>query len=132
MAKGYQGNKDRLDEISSFGKAISKRADFKCEWCDSQEDLRVWDYKPDALPNMETIALLCKNCRDLADGKKTDANELRSIRDALWSSIPAVAEGATKVLVQCKEAWVRDAIDQSFIDDSIKEQLLAQSTILKP
>jgi hypothetical protein len=31
MAKGYQGNKDRLDEISSFDKAIGKKAGFKCE-----------------------------------------------------------------------------------------------------
>lgn len=26
MAKGHQGNKDRMEEISSFGKAIGKRA----------------------------------------------------------------------------------------------------------
>ena len=131
MAKGYQGNKERLEEISSFGKAVGKRAGFKCEWCESKDDLRVWDYKPDAPPGMETLALLCQQCRSWADGRKADANELRTIRDALWSNIPAVAEGAAKVLAQCNEAWVRDAIEQSFIDDSVKEQLLAQSQIWK-
>lgn len=131
MAKGYQGNKDRLEEIGSYGKAIGKRAGFKCEWCESKDDLRVWDYKPDAPPDMETLALLCQQCRSWGDGRKADANELRTIRDALWSNIPAVAEGAAKVLAQCKEAWVRDAIEQSFIDDSVKEQLLAQSHIWK-
>jgi hypothetical protein len=50
MAKGYQGNKERLEEISSFGKAVGKRAGFKYEWCESKDDLQLWDYKPDATP----------------------------------------------------------------------------------
>lgn len=131
MAKGYQGNRERQDEISTLGKSIGKRAGFKCEWCENKDDLRVWDYKPDASPGMETLALLCQQCRSWADGRKAEARELRTIRDALWSDIPAVAEGAAHVLAQCKEAWVRDAIEQSFIDDSVKEKLLAQSHICK-
>src|SRR6185369_4787120 len=124
MAKGYQGNKERLEEISSFGKAIGKRAGFKCEWCESKDDLRVWDYKPDAPPGMETLALLCQQCRNRADGRKASPNELRSIRNALWSDVPAVAEGAARVLVQCKEPWAREAIEESFIDEDVKTELL--------
>ncbi|MDD2310671.1 MAG: hypothetical protein PHH91_13925 [Desulfuromonadaceae bacterium] len=124
MAKGYQGNKDRLEAISSFGKAIGKRAGFKCEWCESKEDLRVWDYNPDAAPNMETLALLCQQCRNWADGRKATPNELRSIRNALWSNVPSVAEGAARVLAQCKEPWAREAIEESFIDDDVKEEIL--------
>lgn len=124
MAKGYKGNKERLEEISSLGKAIGKRAGFKCEWCASKEDLRVWDYKPDAEPAVETLALLCRQCRSWADGGKAPPNELRSIRNALWSDIPAVAEGVAGVLVQCKESWVREAIEESFIDDTVKSELL--------
>lgn len=124
MAKGYQGNKERLDEISSFGKAIGKWAGFKCEWCESKDDLRVWDYKPDMLPNMETLALLCQQCRSWADGRKATPNEPRSIRNALWSNIASVAEGAARVLAQCKEPWAREAIEESLIDDAVKIELL--------
>jgi len=124
MAKGYQGNRERLEEISSFGKAVGKRAGFKCEWCDGKDDLRVWDYKPDAPPDMETLALLCRQCRSWADGIKASPNELRSIRNALWSDVAAVAEGAARVLVQCKEPWAREAIEESFIDDGIKTEIL--------
>ena len=124
MAKGYQGNKERLEEISSFGKAIGKRAGFKCEWCESKDDLRVWDYKPDAPPDMETLALLCQQCRGWADGRKASPDELRSIRNALWSNVASVAEGAAKVLVQCKEPWAREAIEESFIDEEIKAEIL--------
>ncbi len=124
MAKGYQANKERLAAIAVFGKDISKRAGFKCEWCEGKDDLRPWDYQPDDEPGMENLALLCGRCRELADGKKADLSELRSIRNALWSDVPAVAEGAARVLSQCREGWVREAIEESFIDDSVKTELL--------
>lgn len=124
MAKGYQANKDRLDTISQFGKEIGKRAGFKCEWCGSKEELRTWDYRPEREPEPSTLALLCGRCRDLAEGRKLDLVELRSIRDALWSDIPAVAEGAALVLSSCKEPWAREAIEESFIDEEVKRELL--------
>jgi hypothetical protein len=124
MAKGYQAHQDRIEAISSFGKAVSKRAGFKCEWCESREDLRPWEYESDSEPNMDSLALLCGRCRELADGRTADLNELRSIRNALWSNVPAVAAGAARVLSQCKDGWAREAIDESFIDDDIKTELL--------
>jgi protein PhnA len=126
MAKGYQGNKDRLDEIGSLGKAIGKRAGFKCEWCESRDEPRVWDYKPEAAPDMETLALLCQKCRNWAAGKKASSDELRSIRKALWSTVPAVAEGAAWILAQCGEPWAREAFEESFIDDAVKTAILKQ------
>jgi protein PhnA len=124
MAKGYQANKERIEETGSFGKAIGKRAGFKCEWCESKDGLRVWDYQPDMPPGMETLALLCQRCRDWGEGRKADPNELRSIRNALWSDVPAVAEGAARVMAGCRETWVREAIEESMIDDAVKAELL--------
>lgn len=128
MAKGYQANKERQQELQSFGKSVGKRAGFKCEWCESKDDLRLWDYQPDLSPDMDSLALLCQNCRELADGRRAELNELRPIRNALWSNVPAVAEGAAQVLAQYKEAWVREAIEESFIDDSVKAAILKQFT----
>ena len=124
MAKGYQGNKDRLEEVAAFGKAVGKRAGFTCEWCGSRDDLRVRDYKPEVPPDMETLALLCQRCRGWADGRKATAHELHSIRNALWSNVPSVAEGAARVLGQSTESWARDAIEESFIDDAVKAEIL--------
>lgn len=124
MAKGYQANKEHQDEISHFGKAIGKRAGFKCEWCGHKEELRVWDYRPEVVPEMENLALLCQRCRGWAAGQKAAANELHDLRNALWSDIPAVAAGAARVLVQCREAWAREAIEESLIDDELKAELL--------
>jgi protein PhnA len=128
MAKVHLAHQERLADMQAFGKDVGKRASFKCEWCEARENLRLWDYQPDQPPNMDTLALLCERCRDLANGRKADANELRSIRNALWSNVPAVAEGSARVLAQCKEAWAREAIEESFIDDAVKATLLKQFT----
>lgn len=126
MAKGYQANKERQQAVSLFGKDIGKRAGFKCEWCGSKADLRLWDYQTDREPEMDSLALLCGRCRDLANGRSPDLNELHSIRNALWSDVPAVAEGAARVLASSDESWVRDAIDESFIDEALKTELLGK------
>lgn len=124
MAKGYNANQERLAAIGSFGKILAKRAGFACEWCGGKDDLRPWDYRPNAEPEESTLALLCSRCRDLAGGGRGNDNELRSLRNALWSDIPAVAEGVARVLARSKEPWAREAIDESFIDDAVKKELI--------
>lgn len=124
MAKGHQAHKERQEAIQGFGKEISKRAAFRCEWCEGREELRLWDYQPDKEPLAENLALLCRTCRELADGRKGDEHELRSIRNALWSNLPAVSEGAAVVLAGSRQPWVREAIEESLIDEQVKQTLL--------
>ena len=124
MAKGFLGNKEHLEAVSLLGKTLSKRAGFKCEWCECKEGLRPWEYRPDSEPALENLALLCDRCRELAGGSKADPNELHSIRNALWSDSPAIAEGVARVLARCRETWARDAIEESCIDEQLKAELL--------
>ena len=62
--------------------------------------------------------------RGQANGRRAELNERRSIRNAIWSNVPAVSEGAARVLAQSKEPWAREAIEESFIDDSVKDEIL--------
>lgn len=124
MAKGYEANRQRQEQIALLGKGLAKRAGFACEWCGGKEELRPWEYRPDREPAEENLALLCGRCRQLAGGGKGEGRELYAIRNALWSDIPAVAEGAARVLVRSGEAWVRDAVEESLIPDEVKRELL--------
>ena len=125
MAKGYNANQEHLAEISRLGKELAKRAGFRCEWCGSKDELRPWDHAPDREPAPETLALLCGRCRELATGAAADPNELHTLRNALWSDIPAVAEGAALVLIRSRLPWVREAIEESMIEEVTKSRLLA-------
>jgi len=124
VAKGYQANREHQEAIAALGKTIGKRAGFKCEWCGDKDGLRPWEYKPELEPIEDNIALLCARCRELAGGRQAELNELRSIRNALWSDVPAVAEGAARLLARCREAWARDAIEESLIGEALKAELL--------
>ena len=125
MAKGLDAHRERLEQIQTFGKNLAKRAGFRCEWCEGKGDLRPWDSRPDREPEEDTLALLCERCRELASGKSADERELRSIRNALWSPVPAVAEGVARVLVLHRVPWARDAIEESLIDEAVKKELLS-------
>lgn len=127
MTKVNQAKKVRQETISVFGKSVGKRAGFQCEWCGCKEDLRLWDYKPEIMPNMETLALLCGRCHDLAKGKHAGSEELRRLRNALWNNTPSVAEGVARVLARCPENWVRSAIVDSSINDNVKNEILRQA-----
>lgn len=125
MAKGYDANQEHLAEINRLGKELAKRAGFSCEWCESKQELRPWDHAPDLEPELATLALLCGRCRDLASGAAADPNELHTLRNALWSDIPAVAEGVALVLVRSRQPWVREAIEESLIEEKVKARLIA-------
>ena len=125
MAKGYNANQERLTEINRMGKDLAKRAGFCCEWCTSKQNLKPWDHAPDQEPELVNLALLCGHCRELASGAPADLNELHTLRNALWSDVPAVAEGVALVLIRSRQPWVREAIEESLIDEQAKLRLLA-------
>lgn len=124
MAKGYDANRERQESIASFGKSLGKRGGFACEWCQGKGDLRPWDHRPESEPSEATLALLCGRCRELAAGKPVGSHELHALRNALWSDVPAIAEGAARVLLRSGEPWVREAIEESLISDEAKSELL--------
>ena len=126
MANGYRANRERQEEIGALGKTLAKRAGFACEWCGGKNDLRPWDYRPDQEPAEETLALLCARCRVLAEGGRTEPHELQVIKNALWSDVPAVAEGAAGVLARSRQPWVREAIEESLVPDEVKRRLLGR------
>ena len=124
MAKGFEANKERQQAITAFGKVLAKRAKFKCEWCEGDQDLRPTDLDPAAEPAEATLALLCAACRDLQAGKKGDANRLRSLSGAIWHAEPLVALGAARILAASGEDWARELVEDSLLDEETKAELL--------
>lgn len=125
MAKGFEANKERQQAIAGFGKVLSKRAKFKCEWCEGDQDLRPVDLDPAAEPSEATLALLCADCRELKPGKKTNVN-LRALSGAIWHPEPLVALGAARVLAGSGEDWARELVEDSMLDDETKAELLGR------
>lgn len=124
MAKGYEANKERQQAIAGFGKVLAKRAGFKCEWCEGDQELRPVDLDATAEPSEATLALLCEPCRELRSSKRPDAARLRSLTGATWHSEPLVALGAARLLAASGEDWAREIIEDSLLDEETKAELL--------
>lgn len=126
MTRGYDANKERQQAIAGFGKVLAKRAKFKCEWCEGDEDLRPLDLDPGAEPSEASLALLCGPCRELRPGKKSQGNRLRALSGAIWHPEPLVALGAAKLLAASGEDWARQLVEDSLLDEETKAELLAR------
>lgn len=124
MAKGYEANKERQQAIAGYGKILAKRASFRCEWCEGDQDLRPTDLDTAAEPSEATLALLCQSCRDLRTAKKLDATRLRSLSGAIWHPEPLVALEAARILAASGEDWARQLVEDSLLDEETKAQLL--------
>ena len=85
-----------------MGKTLAKRAKFVCEWCEGKDHLQPWEYVGTEEPSEENVALLCLNCRALAEGKKAEDHELRGIRNALRSPVRGVAVRCGTCFGRCK------------------------------
>jgi hypothetical protein len=116
MAKGYEANKARQEQIAAFGKELGRRAGFVCEWCGGKGDLRPQETNPAAELEAANLLFLCADCRDLYHGARRDPNQLRHMEGALWSPEPVVAQFAAEVLRRLGAAWAEETIELAGLD----------------
>lgn len=111
MAKGKEQHEARQQAIAFWGKDLARRAKRKCELCEEGGDLRPLDTAPDREPELDTLALLCERCREVAAGRIDDPRTLRFLEAAVWSEVPAVAQTARTMLERVDAAWARNTLD---------------------
>ena len=111
MTKGRQKHQARLDEIQFWGKDLARRAKRKCELCEGDTDLRIYDGDPDAEPGLATLILACERCRAILDGRSDDERTLRFLETAIWNEEPVIARLAKRMLAEVDAAWAREALD---------------------
>lgn len=111
MAKGYDKNQERRDEISLLGKDLARRAGRKCELCEESGSLKPHDTEPDEEPELSTLVLLCGRCTEVVGGREDDPRTLRFLEGAVWNEEPAVAELAKALIRKIDATWARDTVD---------------------
>ncbi len=126
MAKGFEENRNRVAELTSFGKDLARRARSKCELCEtSGVPLQVFEVPPtEKFPRVERCAFLCESCsRQIDDERRFVADEQwRCVAQTVWSEIPAVQVLALRVLrrLQESQAWARETLEEVFVDPEVE------------
>lgn len=128
MSKGYARNQERIQELNSFGKDLTRRAKSKCELCEtSGVKLSIYEVPPFAdEPEFERCMLICESCASaLSNVKKAPIAQMRFLENAIWSEVSAVKATAIYLLrvFADKTPWAREALDNVYIDPETEELL---------
>ena len=111
MARGLEKHQERLQQVSLLGKDLARRAGRRCEWCEESNDLRPYDTAPDQEPELNTLALMCERCREVANGREDDPRTLRFLEGAVWNEVPAVSNTAKQALQKIDAEWARSTLE---------------------
>jgi len=125
MAKGYDQNKERLNELSLFGKNLARRSGKSCELCStSGTGLQVVEVPPiPAEPEYDRVIFICETCQtQIKQPKQIDPNHWRSLSNTMWSEIPAVQVMALRMLhhLAKTESWADDLLQQAYVDPEVE------------
>ena len=112
MTRGYDKHQERLQAVQRLGKDLARRAQRRCEWCETNESLGTYDTAPKEEPALEALMLLCARCRDIADEQlPSDLRTLRFLEGAVWNEEPIAASRAKAALRIIDTGWARDTLD---------------------
>ena len=126
MAKGFEENRNRVAELTSFGKDLARRTRSKCELCENGGvSLEVFEVPPvEKFPRVERCAFLCENCvRQMEDRRRFEVGEQwRCLAQAVWSEIPSVQVLAVRGLRRLaeSEAWARSSLEDVYLDPEVE------------
>lgn len=103
----------------SLQKALTDRAESKCELCGATEQLTVYAIPPHSGEALDEHLLICHTCHEqIEDTDKIDMHHWRCLSDSMWSQTRAVQVMAWHMLQKLSsENWAQDALDILYLDE---------------
>jgi len=102
---------------------LKERSGSKCELCQSEEGLSVYDVTPNSGPSADTSILLCGKClHQIEDPSSLDPVHWYCLSDSMWSEFPVVQVMAYRVLKSMKgDSKALGLLEQLYLDDETKK-----------
>ncbi|MCG8530985.1 MAG: hypothetical protein MI749_10000 [Desulfovibrionales bacterium] len=120
MSKGYNKNKERLEQVALLGKTLVRRGKKKCELCGTQGvSMAVVEVAPaPAEPDADHAILICGTCQALVEAGRPDPDGARFLETAVWNEIPAIQVTAVRLcrtLAAADIHWARELLDMVYL-----------------
>tara|TARA_R110001606_G_scaffold346892_5_gene496117 strand:+ start:79096 stop:79701 length:606 start_codon:yes stop_codon:yes gene_type:complete len=105
--------------IMNTEQTLLTRSDSKCELCNSESNLSVYEVPPVTDANADQCILVCDTCLDqIENPENINANHWRCLNDSMWTAVPAVQVMAWRQLKRLNtEAWAQDLLDMLYLDE---------------
>ena len=104
------------------------RSGSKCELCNSETNLSVYEVPPLTDANADNCVLVCDTCLDqIENPENVNPNHWRCLNDSMWTAVPAVQVMAWRQLKRLNtEIWAQDLLDMLYLDE--ETQIWAAAT----
>ena len=99
--------------------ALLKRSEKKCELCQSENKITLYEVPPQDRSNEDNSIMLCDKCRAQVEKKEElDSTHWSCLATAMWSEVPVVQVVAWRMLNRLRnESWAMDNLDMMYLDD---------------
>lgn len=106
----------------SIEQSLQSRSAQKCELCQAQVDLSVYEVPPEEA-HADKCVLLCQTCKSQVLGESDiDVNHWRCLNDSMWSTVPAVQIVSYRMLKRLSfESWAQDLLDMMYLDEDMQK-----------
>ncbi len=102
----------------SIIKNLENRSELKCELCDVQGKLNIYEIEPNNDGSAEQAIFICDRCFSQIKGKKLDPHHWHCLSSSMWSEVSAVQVMAWRLLSRLNnEAWAQDLLEQFYFDE---------------
>lgn len=98
---------------------LLKRSEGKCELCQAESPLSVYEVLPSDGKDEENCILICDTCSNQIE-KKAELNSIhwQCLTTAMWYEVPGIQVVAWRMLHRLKnETWAAENLDMMYLDD---------------
>jgi len=121
MAKGYEVNKKRQEDLSILGRELARRSSSKCELCLSAGvRLNVFEIPPvSGEPDSDRCVFICDTCASGIFEPLKLNDHWRCLNESVWSGIKPVKIISSIILKKIAErnSWASDLIEEVYLDE---------------
>ncbi|EDM34840.1 putative phnA protein [Pedobacter sp. BAL39] len=98
---------------------LLQRSENKCELCQSEEQLKLYEVPPQSARNEDNCIMICETCASQIEKRaEVDKNHWRCLSSSMWSEVPGVQVVAWRMLQRLSsEGWASDNLDMLYLDD---------------
>lgn len=121
MAKGYEVNKKRQEDLKILGRELARRSGSRCELCmASGTRLSAFEIPPVVdLPDSGRCIFICDTCLSGISNPLKLNDHWRCLNESIWSETKPVKILSAILLKKISEekSWAGDLLDDVYLDE---------------
>jgi len=98
---------------------LRQRSENKCELCESENDLKMYEVTPQDRYDEHNTILVCGKCEaQILKKEELDNSRWNGLTTSMWSEVPGVQVATWRMLNRLRnESWAAESLDMMYLDD---------------